>query len=83
MSDPQNLDEPRDYARGRQWHAQQAAARKEWQQMRDLAVTVACRACRMPPGAACVSRLRGETPRPLKRFPAHAIRISDARKAQR
>lgn len=74
-------DTSAEFARGRQWHAMQANARKEWQAMRDLAVTIGCRECGMPPGAACVSRLRGEQPRPLKRFPAHATRINDARKA--
>lgn len=82
MPEPVELDDTRgDYARGRQWHAQQANARREWQQLRDLAVTVACRACGMPLGAACVSRLPGEKPTVLQRFPAHASRISDARKA--
>lgn len=81
---PVDLDgERQDYRRGPAWHAQQANARKEWQQLRDLAVTVPCRDCGMPKGAACVTRRPGEKPEILQRFPAHASRISDARKASR
>lgn len=82
MPEPQDLDRP-DYVRGQQWHAMQARARKESQELRDLAVTVGCRHCGMPKGAACVARLPGEKPTVLQRFPAHASRISDARKASK
>ena len=86
MSDPVDLDDQLDFARGPGWHAQQASARAEWQAMRDLAVTVACptppKGCGMPIGAACVSRLPGEKPTLLVKFPAHAPRIALARKAQ-
>lgn len=78
---PLHGDRP-DYARGRQWHAIQANARKEWQAMRDLAVTVNCppppHGCGMPIGAACVNR-GSSPPTLLKRFPAHTARIKIAK----
>lgn len=85
-------DHDQDYRRGpgtgpkaQQWHARQANARKERQQLRDLAVTVDCPrppcGCGMVAGRDCVSRLPGEPPQPLKRFPAHPARIAAARKA--
>lgn len=65
------------------WHARQANARKEWQAMRDLAVTIACppppHGCGMPIGAACVNRSPRRTPTVLKRFPAHTARINLAK----
>lgn len=75
--------DPVDYARGPQWHAQQARARAEWQQMRDLAITVPCppkpHGCGVPVGVACVNR--DGKPGLLKKFPAHPRRIAIARKA--
>lgn len=75
-------DERQDYRRGPAWHAQQANARKEWQRIRDLSLTVYCRDCRVAGGDVCVIRdsagtILGE----LTRFPAHPTRISDSQKA--
>lgn len=82
MPDPAtDLDADRpDFTRGRQWHAQQAAARREWTELRDLAVTVPCRCCGMPAGASCVSRLPGEKPALLKRVPG--ARVPDQRREE-
>lgn len=86
MARPVDLDDDRqDYARGQQWHARQANARKESAELKNLAETVACppppKGCGMPIGAECVSRLPGEPPKPLRRMPAHPTRITLAQKA--
>ena len=85
MSRPVDLDDEKlDYSRGQQWHARQANARKQWQQMRELALTVYCRDCRVAGGEPCVIRDRaGTIVGELTRFPAHTNRINDARKAAR
>lgn len=83
MSNPVDLDTDRqDYARGPNWHAAQARARAEWQELRELSITIACRDCGMPAGAACVNRGGGPKPTVLTKFPAHANRINDAKKAK-
>ena len=40
------------------------------------ALTVRCRACGQPVGLVCVDRADGD--RPLSRFPAHTVRVTDA-----
>ena len=76
-----------DYARSRprNWADVQAAARREWQRLRDIAVTVPCPTkplgCGMPVGAACVNRA-GAKPAVLKRAPAHPRRLLNALNAQ-
>lgn len=84
MPEPVDLDDSPEWSRGRQWHARQANARREWQQLRDLALTVLCRDCRVAGGEPCVIRDRAGTAiAELTRFPAHTSRINDARKAAR
>lgn len=80
-----DLDDRPDFRRGPGWHAQQARARAEAASMRELAHTVYCRECRIGAGHPCVVRhpRTGEILSELKRFPAHATRINDARKATR
>ncbi|MBU8834452.1 zinc finger domain-containing protein [Mycolicibacterium goodii] len=76
--------EPQDYARGAQWHAKQARARKEWKRLRELANTVPCplppKGCGMTAGQTCVTRFTGEKPARLKNLPAHPSRIALAEK---
>lgn len=73
-------DEP-DYERGPGRHPTPVDPRQEWQRLRNLALTVPCRDCRVPKDVACVNRDGGNEPALLKKAPAHASRINDARKA--
>jgi hypothetical protein len=57
-----------------------SAAVDEREAMRRVALTVHCRDCNMQIGVPCV---HVGTDQPLRKFPAHTIRLNDARKAQR
>lgn len=88
MADTERDDDDQpDYRRGPDWHRQQATARREWDQLRELSIEVPCPrppiGCGMPIGAACVNRDGGQKPTLLKKFPAHPRRIANARRARK
>jgi len=57
------------------------AAIDEREAMRRVALTVPCRDCHAPIDQVC--HHVDEPSRPLRKFPAHPSRMSDARKAQK